>query len=391
MFTPLPSDGRPVTLWENPEAAFDDGVRQLRRILGRPITAPLAHEKQPSVEEQNRKRMRERLRRTYDDLLAQSLAEVTRMELDLADKPDSVQNATTLLFRTSTRPERLLPPGTSILHVYDEAIHELLILGAPGAGKSTLLVELARQLVVRADGDDTHPLPAILPLSSWAVKRPSLQIWLAEQVAQIYHIPKKIACLWIDEDRLLPLLDGLDEMDEVVRSACIAAINDYHQDYLRLPLVVCSRQIEYEQASESQCLALQNAVVVQPLTHEHVQAYLKQAGKPLTALRRVFTTNKALAEIATTPLMVHVLILTYRGIPVRQLSTQNAQLQQQIWTDYVERMIERKKDTQHYPSDQTITWLSWLARQMRDHNQTIFHLEQLQPDWLARDRRVSIG
>src|SRR5260370_13748321 len=118
VFTPLPSDGRPVTLWENPEAAFDDGVRQLRRILGRPITAPLAHEKQPSVEEQNRKRMRERLRRTYDDLLAQSLAEVTRMELDLADKPDSVQNATTLLFRTSTRPERLLPPGTSILHVY---------------------------------------------------------------------------------------------------------------------------------------------------------------------------------------------------------------------------------------------------------------------------------
>src|SRR5262249_22968220 len=158
--------------------------------------------------------------------------------------------------------------------------------GAPGAGKSTLLVELAQQLVTRADADETHPLPVVLPLSSWAVKRPPLHIWLAEQVAQIYNIPKNIAEHWINEDRLLPFLDGLDEMDEAARPACIVAINAYHRDYLRVPLDVCSRQTEYEEASQSQRLALQNAIVVQPLTHEHVRAYLKQAGKPLAALRR---------------------------------------------------------------------------------------------------------
>src|SRR5262249_30655594 len=157
------------------------------------------------IEEQNRKQMLQRLRRTYEELFAQSLAGVTRMELGLANKPDAVQNAVTLLFQSSTRPEQLLPPGTSILHVYDEATHELLILGAPGAGKSTLLVELARQLVGRADTDETHPLPVMLPLSSWATRRSPLHTWLAEQVAQFYDIPNEIAQRWINEGQLLPL------------------------------------------------------------------------------------------------------------------------------------------------------------------------------------------
>lgn len=387
-FTPLPSDGRPIALWEKAEAGFDDCVRGLRSILGRPVTKPLTpRKKRASIEEQNRERMLLRLRRSYEELFTQSLQGVTQIELGLADKPDAVQNAATLLFRAGTRPEQLLPPGTSILDVYDEAAHELLILGKPGSGKSTLLVELARQLAGRAEADDTHPLPVILPLSSWATKCPPLEIWLVEQVAQIYHVPQNIAEHWIGEDQLLPLLDGLDEMEETARSACIAAINAYQHHHLRVPLVVCSRQAEYEEASRSQRLALQNAVVVQPLTHEHVQAYLKQAGKPLAALRRVLTMNSALAEIATTPLMVHVLSLTYQGISLRQLSTQDKPLRQQVWADYLTRIMERKRDTLHYPPHQTITWLSWLARQMRHHNQTIFYLEQLQPDWLPNRQR----
>lgn len=336
-----------------------------------------------SVQEQNRKRMLQRLRRIYDELFAQSLHGVTHLELGLTDKPDAVQNAVTLLFQTSTRPTRLLPPGTSILHVYDEANQELLILGAPGAGKSTLLVELARQLVGCADVDGTQPLPVMLPLSSWAIKRPPLQLWLTEQVEQFYDIPQVLAQQWINEDQLIPLLDGLDEMNETARPACIAAINAYHRAHLRLPLVVCSRQAEYEVAASHQRLALQNAVVVQPLSYEHVQEYLAQVGEPSTALRQALTTNPTLAEVATTPLMVHILVLTYQDASVQQLSTEHEQLQGQIWTDYLARMVERKGNALRYPLRQMRAWLEWLAQQMRARNQPIFYLEHLQPDWLT--------
>ena len=97
-------------------------------------------------------------------------------------------------------------------------------------------------------------------------------------MAQIYDVPRKLSIQWVEEDGILPLLDGLDEMEETARPACIAAINTYHREHLA-PLVVCSRTTEYEAAASRHRLALQGAVVVQPLTHEDVDAYLVRAGQ----------------------------------------------------------------------------------------------------------------
>ncbi len=54
---------------------------------------------------------------------------------------------------------------------YDEADGALLILGEPGSGKTTLLLELARDLLDRAEQDETHRMPVVFNLSSWAVKQ----------------------------------------------------------------------------------------------------------------------------------------------------------------------------------------------------------------------------
>jgi len=338
-------------------------------------TAPLA----PA--QQNRVRMLRRLRRSYSDVIEQSLQGAAWMELGLAHQPAAVQNATTLLLHHAHRPEQLLPPGTSLTQVYEEAAHELLILGEPGAGKSTLLQQLAQQLVARAEQDDTQPLPVLLPLSSWAVTRPPLQDWLAEQVAQLYDIPEQLALRWVQEEQLLPLLDGLDEMEEVARPACIVAINAYHHAHPG-PLVVCSRKAEYEEAARHHRLTLQSAVVVQPLSLEQMDTYLAQAGKPLEALRRALTKNPALRELASTPLMLSVLMLTYHGTSVRRMSQRETELQRQVWTDYMQRMAERKGNAGRYPLERTRSWLHWLAQRLQEHNQTVFYLEHLQPDWL---------
>ena len=271
--------------------------------------------------QQNRDRTLERLRHIYEEWLSLSLQGVAPIDLGLAEKPNALHNARTLLFRSMDQPERPLPVETGILDVYDLAEHELLILGEPGAGKSTLLQVLATQLVVRAASDLAHPLPVLLPLASWATKRLPLHDWMIEQLTHIYGIAPQMSQQWMEADLLLPLLDGLDEVDPAARLACITAINAFHLERFAVPLVVCSRTTDYERAAAKRRLVLQRAVVVQPLTAGQIDTALAAGGKPLAALRSAFKKNRTLQELATTPLMISILLMTYQGVTLRTLST----------------------------------------------------------------------
>ncbi len=336
---------------------------------------------------QDRVHMLRRLRLRYEQMLSQSLQGAVQMELGLVSSPAAVQNAASLALHLPNQPEQPLPPHTSIREAYELAQQELLILGEPGTGKSTLLLELAHHLVEQAEQDTEQPLPVLLPLSSWATAHPPLQEWLSEQVARLYDVPRSLSQQWIQAELLLPLLDGLDEMEVSKRPDCIAAINTYHHSHLQ-PLVVCSRTNEYETAATRERLVLHTAVVVQPLSPQQVDTHLANIGRAASSLRTALRKNEVLRELATTPLMLHILILTYHDTLVRELSQKEVQLREQIWDDYVQRMVKRKGDAERYPLNHTIAWLSWLARQLRQHSQTIFNLEQLQPDWLPKGRRV---
>jgi hypothetical protein len=50
---------------------------------------------------------------------------------------------------------------------------------------------------------------------------------MIEQLSHTYDVPRLLSERWVKQGRLLPLLDGLDEMEEAARPACIAAINTY--------------------------------------------------------------------------------------------------------------------------------------------------------------------
>ena len=217
-------------------------------------------------------------------MLISSLQGAVQLELGLASRLTAISNAASLSLRLPDQPDRPFPPHTSIVEAYEQAQHELLILGEPGAGKSTLLLELAHYLVEQAEQDETHPLPVLLPLSTWAVKRSPLQEWLIDQFALLYDVPRKLSRQWIEAELVLPLLDGLDEMDVSARPACIEAINTYHQEHLH-PLVVCSRTDEYEAATRRERLALHTAVVVQPLSREQMDAHLAKLGQLPQCLR----------------------------------------------------------------------------------------------------------
>src|SRR5512135_310126 len=130
----------------------------------------------------NRSRMLGKVRRIWiTGLLERSLFHETRILLGLSERLDAVARPMDLLVQRPGQGERPLPPGTQIVKVFD-AMEQLLILGAPGSGKTTLLLELARDLLARAEDDPTHPIPVVFPLSTWAESRRPLAQWLVEEL-----------------------------------------------------------------------------------------------------------------------------------------------------------------------------------------------------------------
>jgi Cdc6-like AAA superfamily ATPase len=207
-------------------------------------------------ERRNRAAMLQKVHDTWiAGVLDHSLRQAVFIELGLQRQQTALADPRNLHLYRFGAPDQPLPAGTSISSVFDSVGGELLILGAPGAGKTTLLLELARTLLERAQQDEAHPIPVVLNLSSWARKRadtqkapPTLAAWLETELVDTYDVPRKLAQHWIADDRLLPLLDGLDEVPADQRAACVAAINTFRhaREQQILPLVVCSRIDDYK-------------------------------------------------------------------------------------------------------------------------------------------------
>src|SRR5258708_14360270 len=195
---------------------------------------------------QNRQRMLEKVHAFWiKGVLENSLHNKALIALGLHKHPDAVENPWHLILQQPDQSMHALPAGTRITEVYDHAGGELLILGEPGSGKTTLLLELARDLLDRAGQDDTHPMPVILNLSSWAVKRQPIADWLVEELNDKYQVPRRIGRTWMSDDQLLPLLDRLDEVPPAYQAPCVEAINTYRQEHGLVPLVICSRRSDY--------------------------------------------------------------------------------------------------------------------------------------------------
>jgi hypothetical protein len=319
-------------------------------------------------------------------VLQPSLPHDILIDLGLTERPAMVTRALDLLVQPDFA-DRVQAPGTPLIDVFDRLDRALLVLGAPGAGKTTLLPTLARDLLQRAAQDLEQPIPVIFPLSSWAAQRRPLAVWLADELQQRYDVPRKLGQTWIDADQVLPLLDGLDEVQAEHRAACIDAINTFRQDHGLLPLAVCSRITEYEAMGLQ--LRLQGAIVVQPLTRPQVNSYLAQVGHPLAAVRAALQDDPLLWELLDTPLMLTIVTLAYAGQRAEALRTCGTLVErrQSLFTAYVNRMFQRRSAVTRYTRQQTERWLAWLAWQLTQHSQTDFYLERLQPDWLPVGRR----
>jgi transcriptional regulator with XRE-family HTH domain/DNA polymerase III delta prime subunit len=355
-------------------------------------TFSIEHEIQGSkalilMNRQNRQRMLQKMYTFWiTGVLEESLRGTAFLALELKEQPDAVTDPWMLTLQQPNVTPRPLHADMHISEVYDEADGELLILGEPGSGKTTLLLELARTLFNRATEEETHPIPVVFNLVSWTIKRNSLSDWLLEELQTRYQIPRKLARAWVQAEQILPLLDGLDEVPIVARSACIEAINAYRQEHSLLPVVVCSRFADY--FTQNTHLLLRRAVVVQPLSQQQIEAYLSRVGEPLSTLQYALQRDATLRELAACPLMLNILTLTYqdKAMDAHFESLPLESRRREVLAMYVERMLVHRKGQSHYTAKQTRRWLSWLARQLVQQQQNEFYIERMQPSWLPNSQ-----
>lgn len=162
----------------------------------------------------------------------------------------------------------------------------LVVLGDPGAGKSALVLRLAVELLAGRSPDSDAPVPVILPLASWEPGREGLWRWAAERVAAEHPQAlgatadaTRVALELIATGRVLPLLDGFDELPDVRRGRALRELQRSLAGPARF--VLTSRSEEYTAAVEDADVVLGSAAVVelQPLTVDDLEGYLPRTSR----------------------------------------------------------------------------------------------------------------
>jgi len=125
----------------------------------------------------------------------------------------------------------------------------LVVLGRAGSGKTILTLRFVLDyLSTRSTSAD--PVPVIFSLGSWDPTTVGLRDWLIDRLVRDHPdldtgAPGRstLAAALVDDDRILPVLDGFDEIATGLREAELAELNT-----TTLPLLLTSRTDEYEEA-----------------------------------------------------------------------------------------------------------------------------------------------
>ncbi|NES20465.1 MAG: TIR domain-containing protein [Symploca sp. SIO3E6] len=266
------------------ETEREDAEMRLRRLTPQQV--------------KNRQAILNKVRKFWvEGVLEKSLHDQVLIELGLEEHPDAVVSSWSMEVETPGVANKTLPKGTKAVAIFDQLGEgrTLLILGEPGAGKTTTLLELTRDLLNRAEQGLDYRIPVVLNLSSWAAKQQTIPEWIVEQLNSKYQVPKSIGQEWVKQQELLLLFDGLDEVKGEQRDHCVAALNDFHQNYAP-EMVVCSRIKDYSALSNR--LNLESAIYLKSLTPEQVSHYLDSIDADLTGLRTLMEEDTALQELA---------------------------------------------------------------------------------------------
>ncbi|GAA2281995.1 hypothetical protein GCM10010145_61820 [Streptomyces ruber] len=264
----------------------------------------------------------------------------------------------------------------------------LVITGEPGSGKTLLALDLLLGLLTHPERTETDPVPVRLSLASWDTDRP-LRDWLAEQVHDQFRdrgVTAADAWLLLDRHRVLPVLDGLDEMDTVATPVgqrraprALEQLNTYQHPTGNAPVILTCRTAQYAELTALDLRMREAArIEITPVTPAQAIAYLTARSTSPARWTTVFDTlaaapECALAQTLNTPWRLnlaatayeerHPDTLGYLRDPADLLGfASRSEVRDHLLGIYLPAAISQHPTRPGcYQSDQTHRWLAALA------------------------------
>lgn len=188
------------------------------------------------------------------------------------------------------------PPGSlASVFAYFQSVpsRRMVVVGEPGSGKSVLAVELlVRFLEAQRDepakvaGDLAAVVPVRFNLSTWATDRQGFEAWLCAQLVDRYQLHPQAAASLVADRRVLPVLDGLDEMDpeDGMFRRATAALRMLNEQYLAgsdlAPVVLTCREARYAtlcgRAGGVGGLDRARCVAIEPVRADQIREFLRR-------------------------------------------------------------------------------------------------------------------
>ena len=363
---------------------------KLSGIFGSPF-----QRSQPSTDqlERTRQQLLGIVKKEVNRRLATSLHELVKLDLYMEDQRQRVgspqyklvpedppkdlepsfQAVNRVLHQKGNKPPLDLKLTQKIFEVFErqDIAGKLLILGDPGSGKTTELLQMAKDLVARAEENAQHPVPVILELSSWNGE--PIDKWVTSQLKKLYNLTEATTQQWLENNQILLLLDGLDELGLTKQRQCIEKINQFVEKTRTSELVVCCRREEYE-AGQIELDELSGAVYLEALKEDQIRQYFEELNR--LSLWKNISTNPTLLELAQKPLFLFMLVVAYQGNPIRN--------EQELFDAYIEKHLHEPGNQGTYKpgkepaTQQTCHYLVWLAKQLESIHETAFLIEQMQ-------------
>ncbi|MFI9272122.1 NACHT domain-containing protein [Kitasatospora sp. NPDC052896] len=156
----------------------------------------------------------------------------------------------------------------------------LVVLGEAGAGKTVLALRFVLGLLHPPNPDRGDHVPVIFSFGSWDPTTTSLREWMCNQLVRDYPdlaAPtadgRSLARALVDADRILPVLDGFDEIARHLRDEALQVLND-----TSMPLLLTSRPKEYGKART--VLSAAAGIQLDGLAPRDFADYLRRTSQP---------------------------------------------------------------------------------------------------------------